>query len=588
MFELITPLLTAAGLHNPELEMLSMDAELYSSLLFQPREELSYADDHIRITNTQRALHKFTEFFNLAFNRNVALALTPEYSCPTAVVASLFVNQILPQENKIWIIGGASIKARELQNLLDANPDVCWFLETQLVAHNLDNNFFFNPVYHVFQTRRVADNQLQIAVVIQFKTHHLGGPALEWERDNLIKGRRIYVFENEGESIRMVTINCADIFNPRAQLTLLPQFINTPYLIIHIQLNPEPNNPNYCSYRRNIYELGRENKEFLCLNWARNLRMMNIHPWNLYGGSGIYMKPNPGELNLSDPRMINNDRKGLYYTRWKDRYADVYFFNYEEYVFEYRNKKISQLNAGLPARRRSGPEMLNTYQWNEANQAWEQQNPCSAGFDLACDALHSVGDYAVVRALHDVSPVDVERLVYLSNGKALKADWQKPFNISYFGIDDREIIGRITVTQNPDEVMAEFRQDYLMNLGSLEYEVIILAKHFPRSISNLKGNCIIGYRMAGNEDDFHWNLYPADGTGAPATGIYLGTKTPEYAADIFNKMVETFTKAEDGKRVVVWYRDAGGRLKKKYALAKPKFTDNTKKSGRSIKTGRRR
>ncbi|MCW3110609.1 MAG: hypothetical protein JWQ09_5115 [Segetibacter sp.] len=111
---------------------------------------------------------------------------------------------------------------------------------------------------------------------------------------------------------------------------------------------------------------------------------------------------------------------------------------------------------------------------------------------------------------------------------------------------------------------------------------------FPSIIDDLAGNCAVGYRKAGHETNYHLNLFPLTDQGAPATGIFIGSKTPEDAADVFNKMSELFKYEEDGKRVVVWYRNPAGVLKKKYAKSKPKYTDNTKKSGRSIKIGRRR
>lgn len=589
MFRLISELLTPLGLHNPTLEILLQDAALYNTLLIQPGGQIDYGDDFIRTIPEEETVRKFAAFFSMAHQKGSALAVTPEYSCPTSVIESLLQDNLLPAEHKIWIIGGQSIKARELHEFKEANTQVSWITEEELITDNLNNELFFNPVYYIFKSRTKANNILRTIVLVQFKTHHLGGSPLEWERDHLIFGNSIYVIENRTESSRLVTINCADIFNAAVNIANLPQFVNTPYLIVHIQLNPFPNNDGYRAYRGNTYNMGRETKEFICLNWARNLNMRGIQPWNAYGGSALYIKAaKPNDINLGDDRLTNNDLKGLYYTRWTGKYADVFFFNYEESIFEYRNTKVSQETAGPAVRKRSGPEMLHAYSWdNEANN-WEIKQPVDPGFAEVCGSFNALGDYATIRSLCGLQPIDVERIVYLSVGKAIEANWHHPRNLSFFSIDDNEIIERITFTQNPDLGTRERRRQHLLHYGKLEYRVINNDNNLPDAISDLRGNCQIGYRLGQYRDKYHLNLFPRTEEGVPATGIYIGERTLVDAEDILIKMMELFKLNEDGKRVVVWYLDENNDIQKTTYGRKAKITDNPSKSNRIASKGKRK
>lgn len=584
MFITLDQILTPLGLYKPNLSALTQDAALYNCLLFQPGEGIAYGDDYIRMANQQRAIAKFTFFFRMAAEQHSALAITPEYSCPTSVIPILIVNDILPNENGIWIIGGESIKANDLQQLIYNHANISWIVEEDLITDNLGNDFFFNPVYHIFKTRTRSDNALQTVIVVQFKTHHLGGVELHWERNHFIPGTRIYLFENRTLACRMLTINCADIFNPAIQLTNLERYTTIPYLIIHIQLNTAPNNIFYRAYRGIAYGMGNSNKEIICLNWARKLRMGQQNEWNQYGGSGIYMQvAKPKKVDTSDLRLINNELKGLYYTKWAERYADAYFFNYDEHVFEFRKEKTSQEDAPPQVRSRSGPEMINAYTWNNETNEWEIKYPVSPGFDLDCAALNVLGNFENIKAICTANPVDAERLVYLANGKALEKDWYLPEKLLFFQIEDSEIPSRITFTQNPDEAMGHVRKQLLFNFGKLEYKIITRPKNFPNVISDLANNCRVSYRQPHNENSYHLNLYPIGDSGVPATGVYIGEKTIEDAQDIFNKMLELYKTNEDGKRVVVWYYSPEGQLERECFSSKARITDNTSQSTRSIK-----
>lgn len=586
MFELIDQFLVPLGLQNPLLAVLQQDAALYNSLLFQPGENIDFGPDFIRIADRDRANGKFSAFFQLASERNVELAITPEYSCPWEVVYELLENETLPDEHHLWIIGCESIKARHLQDLMDNNPNIEWITEEQKIGQHINDEHFFNPVCYIFKTRTQATNQLRTVVIVQFKTQPLGGEALEWERDHFIAGERIYVLQNREESSRLITLICSDILNPQIVINQLPGFVNIPYLIVHIQLNQSPNNIQFSQYRGSTYGMGRANKEFICLNWSRNINLGQFQNWNQYGGSAIYMKPDQEKhLNVSDERINNNQSRGMYYTRWANRYANIYFLNFDEYVFLIRNAKPSQADAAPQIQRRSGPEMIEIFHWQENN--WTPAIGVDSGFGNSCASLHHINNYANLLAMYADSCINTERLVCISAGKAIHSDWYQPKENVFFRVTDTEINERVTFSQNPCVDTEARRRTYLTNYGILEYVIIQHPGNFPDSISDLRGNCRISYRADVYAENFHLNLYPTNAHGVPATGAFIGISTPEDAEDLLLRMKDFFDDDHFGKRVVVWYYDHNGATQKVFDTGTPKISENTQQSTRSIRKGKK-
>ena len=583
MFELIGNLLAPIGLRNPTLELLNQDEFLYSSLLFQPSEEIEFTNDFIRNRNNESASSKFRAFFNVAVENHVALAVSPEYSCPWNVISELVANNNLPEENKLWIIGCESIKARALRELFVEYSDVSWVSDHDLIEANLANEHFFNPVCYIFKTRSIANNAIRTVILIQFKTSPLGGVALQWERDNFIHGRCIYILENRTESSRLATLICSDAINQHLHVNEMPGFTNYPYLIVHIQLNPAPNNPTFRSYRAATYNLGRENKEFICLNWSCNLTLGDIENWNPYGGSAIYIKGEEDSryLNITDERLDQNQKLGMYYSRWSDRYANIYFLNYNEHLFLLRTTKVSQLGASVQQRQRTGPAMLAAFSWE--NGTWETKPSLDSGFPAACAVLNTTGDYATLLQMNINNPLNVERLVYLSIGQAVDDNWYSPKKIAFLKVGDDEISKKITFTQTPCDPTQAERKLQLLKYGILEYKIITNPEKIPDNIKDLKNNCSIRYVPAGYERQYNLNLFPSNGDGTPATGVFIGTNTSDNAQDILSKIAAFFKGDHFSKRIVIWFHNGDGELDYEYSPEPPKITDNTSQSTRSFR-----
>jgi len=586
-FELINTYLNNRGLQNPMLDILEQDAALYNALLFQPVENIEYDNDFIRISNRATAEEKFRAFFQMAIDQHAKIAITPEYSCPWSGIEEMLQNGGNLEEDSIWIVGCESIKAQELNELVNRHNHITWIYEADKVTANFTNNSFFDPVCYLFKTRS-QQNEIRTVVIIQFKTHHFGGAGMEWERDNFIPGEAIYIIENREESTRLVTFICSDSLNakPNFNITNLPQFINSPYLIVHIQLNKAPNHIDYSRYRSETYRRGWGNKDFICLNWGRNV-VIDEQIWNEYGGSALYIQSigdDEKKFDVGDQRINSNHKGGLYYTRWTERKAHLYFFNYDEHLFLLRNTKPSQ-SAALPATRsKSGPEMIHVYSWNEANNKWDIILSADDGFNDVCNELHETGNYTTIKNINTINPVDAERLVYLSVGNALYKGWHLPTANGFFRIEDDEINKRITFTQNPVAAARQIKKEHLQHYGTLEYRIIIEEGNFPDVLQDLKNNCVIKYRENGYQNEYSLNLFPINEPGVPASGVFIGIKTKEDAQNILTKMTELFPENHFGKRIVIWYFDGGGQIQMESHSEKAKITDNTSGSTRSIRS----
>ena len=290
-FEYIDEFLREEGLLNPELEILIRNATPYKALLFQPCGTIEVGDYFVRNHEHDLAVKKFKYFFDLANEKNVDIAITPEYSCPWEVIKNLIEGDVLPENKKLWVIGCESIKPHELMKIIDENTQVTWIYENDKVNADIDGKFLC-PICYFFKTVKSNDSELHNVIFIQFKTKPMGGTHFEMER--LLPGECIYIFRNEGLSINLVTTICSDSLN--LEINSILDYIDKPYLLIHPQLNLKPQNINFSKYRMDCFVNDYPGKEFICLNWARNTNLSG--DIMKFGGSALYTQSDDLDLSV--------------------------------------------------------------------------------------------------------------------------------------------------------------------------------------------------------------------------------------------------------------------------------------------------
>ncbi|MFX0203995.1 MAG: hypothetical protein ACFFCW_48475, partial [Candidatus Hodarchaeota archaeon] len=353
-FRLISKELTNKGLNNCHLEVLIPNNRNYKILAYQHKGDVkgdNQEEMYLRHVDQDLATVKFNRFIGLASERDVELAISPEYSCPWASIRNVIENKIFPSLGKIWILGCESIIPSELKELIDENTkdELNFIYDADIV--DSEEQKFVDPLCYIFRTTRIDNNHEITVISIQFKTYPMGG--IPFEQDGLLRGNYGYRFKNNGASINLITIICSDALDISEQ-DLNNLDLDQSFLVLHLQLNNSVRVDNFERYK--LFLLNNEpensNKDILTLNWARNSFLAN-NP-TVYGGSAFYMKSK--NVNEEDDRINNNDFKGVFYSYWKKARVNTYFFDYDEYVFLIEIDKASKRLEPIQNRMKRGPE----------------------------------------------------------------------------------------------------------------------------------------------------------------------------------------------------------------------------------------
>lgn len=548
------------GITPVPLSILTPDNQTAKIMVLQCIGQLDVCD---QVVNADHGLaeKKHLEFFTLARSRNASLAVTPEYSSPWSVIKLLLATEeMLPRPGSLWVVGCESITLNELKDFTDCTSDlVDWSFETLVPSASQK---FLSPIIYIFHNEDALEEQKRISAIIQFKCHDMGGTT--FERDKLIKGTKRYIFHNPGqpESIRLVSLVCADAFNFRA----VELKANCPHLLIHIQLNTAPYHTDFCRYRREIFNSGnRNNCEVLCLNWAKGFGFLGGDESVDHGGSAYYMHPvkSEKEPNQSDNIINKNHGKGLYLRFSKAAFYSAFLLTPEEVVLEFETTKVSQYLAPPTHAVRTGPQVTATYKWKSSADSWNVLNVVNDGVKEifednggASEITPSEREKLLVISGGEVSP-DLIRW-YMPNGlsdedKAMLRTnyWHKPRNMSSYCLDGNESPkGTLAKFHVPQDIeisgsIAKFSnlRGYLSNSEDLPE---ILEDYKTVSVEiNLDPNEV-------GSDKIRHNVAREDGKGL-ATVVDLGAALPNIAQKKFSDIKDTLSP----QRLVVWFTHEG-------------------------------
>lgn len=530
------------GLTISPLKALVPDASHYELLLIQPSGKITAGGDGVRNSDATAATDKFNAFLTLAYNSKVDLAITPEYSCPWRVVEESINDGRFPEEGALWLLGCESITPEGLAELAGRCSGVKWVYEPITATATAK---FLDPVCYLF---RATDSSgwSHVVALVQFKGQTMSDHASYIERDNLIHGAKRYILRNDDNSVALTTLICSDslAFN----VDTLPAYMNTSYLLAHLQMNQGPRHPAFALYRYNLFQAGYGDlHELICANWARGFSIGPVE--SAFGGSALYTKST--QVTLQEQRIDANHRRGLYYTRLQEHRTHAYYFNYSEHVFHMRTTKPSQRGALAPLLKRTGPQMENVYSWDAGSKAWRECEP-DDGFSQLCK--EAGGSLAPLDG-PDMSCVDRERLLALSNAAVGNSrEWFLVKNLPFFSVGVDEVVKRPTVAQDPCEDCRSVKSDYVNKYSVLRNEVLIDPANFPDNMRDLRGNCLLRYPA--RQGSYVYNLCRADGRGL-ATGAFLGDCSEAEAKRRYVGMFNALD-ARPRMRLVVWYRSGGG------------------------------
>lgn len=523
----------------------------YSLLLYQHCGVVEARADFVGNADQTLAKQKFSAFLQIAQREKSDIAVCPEYSCPWITFEDALKSGNIPDPGSMWILGCEAVTPEQLNAIRDRNPEVCWIYE-ELVPTG--GRRFLDPVCHVFWT--AIDDNPRLTVAVQFKCQCMSEHQHELERDHLITGTRRYIIRNDDNSVQLSVVICSDALG--LNLEDLPQARVLPYLFMHLQLNLNPRHPGFVPYRQRQYqEHGREHHEFICLNWARGFSIPALGETSEFGGSGIYTTS--GQLNLEDSRLDENHVKGLYYTRMPAHHAHAYFLNYNEHLFSLELTQSSQVAAPVMTRRRTGPKMLDLFDWNSLAREWRSCAAGDDGFDAFCIA--STGkNLAEVLQTHMAScgaSMAKERLLALATGEVNTEaiqNWGCPTRLPSFHVAADEVVRRLTFAQDQHTEAVEYRGRTIARLLSLLNSVLADDASFPTPIADLAGDWALVWPAGGCSDA---NICARDGS-RPATVVFLGLSLPAQVDRKFSGLIAMV--AEDiRRRLVVWFESDGRR-----------------------------
>lgn len=383
---------------------------------------------------------------------------------------------------------------------------------------------------------------------MQFKTFPMAHDR-GLERDNLILGNRIYVLQNPtGPSVRLATLICSDSLDLQDAHLLTP--ILDRCLIVHLQLNPNPRNPEFKRYRDHCFSAAEKSVEIICLNWAKGLTFNpgNVRPDQTIHGTAYYSRAE--KLDRSAERINSNHRKGLYITSNSSNHSYGFFFNSSPMVFNVRSTKPWQGLGIAVTCRRTGPEVVSTYTWNDQTESWGE-----ATYPLDDGSRPEFQQHDGLLPIHQrfsADPFNLERLVNLSCGKIKLDPWHLVENLRSFKTDATEVVHRITCTLDSSEPAIETRRNFLSQFSALNF-LLSSSNPLPIAIRN-----ITDPQISFDPQKPFRNLFSNDGT-KEATVIYMGeNRSQEELDEIFTRITDVLYRAKaDQYLVVIWYRSNG-------------------------------
>jgi hypothetical protein len=544
----LTVFLADNGLAAPDLLCLHPDNDHYSSLLFQPGGTVEIRNDYIGPGTNQVIRKQVVDFFRNATERQVGLAIIPEYCCPLQTIQDTIQGQLRPANRNLWIVGVEAVTIQQLIQFKTAlGPTVKVFWEEGLQT---PQGNFLDPVFYIFQSQ-TTDSEPKLVIVVQFKTEPMAD-FTEIERTHMVRGTKIFVFNQTiPNKQKLTTLICSDSLSNEVQTKIAD--IQDRCLIVHIQLNPNPRKDVFKRYRDSVFARRSNETEILCLNWSMEIQSNPPEPFSamVACGSAIYLKSPHVDRTENDDLIRQNHRLGLYTTYWPSKHTFCFFFNFKSAVYHYNISKAFSLENEVQWRRR-GPQMSATLTWNAATDRWDESQGLPDNFPAVCADVNAEG----LQHFHcpGYDPLNTERLMNLSIGFASNSEWFRISNLRTHQIDDAEKIFRLTFAQEKDPDVFRQRAANLSQFNNLRH-IIEQRTPWPIWMSHISQAVVLGYQP----ERPHRNILAQD--NFTATGIYFGNHSEANLAELYQRLemllaTETIRRAGQNA-IAIWYHQNG-------------------------------
>ena len=508
----ITPVggeLDNARLGPPPLRVLIPSEDKYTVLLMQPQGIIEADSKGVRHRDAGLARRQFGAFLKDALAMRADLVVTPEYSMPWGTLVDAIANGVVPPVGSLWALGCESITYADLLTVKDTlarHADVLH--ETMPPVQGK----FLDPLVYVFLAPSANQAEPRLVLLVQFKTCPMADED-HLEVNHLQRGTKVYLFGDLSKELRLMSLICSDA------LSFTDNEAKQVYdrtLILHIQLNPKPRHDLFRQYRNKLLCFGGDATEILCLNWARDVHI-NLEgtdqPWRNIGGSAWYLRPD--KFDTRDKVLAANHRLGLYYTWSQSLRAHVLFFNYLPAVYQLISSKVAHVRVPAPLSCRPGPQLTDTYLWDDATSTWRREAGQDDGFSSIVGECGAARDD--IHAIASGNPFWAERALALSAGAVTHSStWYLVRELDSCGIAQSEVVRRLTFCQDAEQDASAFRTARLRRCRTLRH-ILADATLLPPELSDLTA----GMHMVWEDAFPHQNVMSS--AGRRATLVFLGS-----------------------------------------------------------------
>lgn len=549
-----------------ELDVLKRDTQRNSFFLYQHKGVFFADNTRIGNNNQEEATTKFQNVLGKAKDDNIALVLSPEYSCPKSVIDEIIGDESMrPSPGKIWVLGGESLNKTELSSLREVSDDNVYICFED--CYTMSGKTYVDPLYYIFCGQHNGVHKL--IIIIQFKTRHMGGLwNNQTEPNNLIEGNNIYIIKNNEQSVRLMTFICSEAmnFNAAYEPHLIQQhsWTDSPYLILNLQFNPNPSHQNFISFKQ--FALSREKRELITLNWGYETSFQNnrnLYHENNAPRSGIFFKTSDTELDYKPETIKQNHEKGFYFLQIK-RNKRVYFLNRSTELFKIENKSVSIVDGVEEQQRREGPSVTNIYNFSQDLTLTE----IATISDNHITFLNQLGITNTYLLDSTKSIIDKERLLNICTGKAKGKEvnkWSEIIHLNSFVLNESdECNNRLTYIEDTYTSSEAVRNINCINITELDRIILPDNSLYPHSIKRLGyKNLKLAFSDDANEYHYKYNVVNQNGNIEKATICYIGYASDEQVNKTYAELQSLFEKGTLGKDTVVVYYRRGIRIENK-------------------------
>lgn len=568
--------ITSLGI-TTELEVLKRDTQRNSFFLYQHKGV--FFADNMRIGNNNQgeAELKFINVLSKAKQDNIAMVISPEYSCPKSVVDKVINEQdFRPNQGKIWALGGESLNKEQLIELTKLNSDQLFIYFEDVISNS--DKVYVDPLYYIFNGRHEGVDKM--IIIIQFKSRHMGGLwSSQLEPNHLIEGNTVYIIKNNDYSVRLMSFICSESMNFDAkfepELIQKHSWTDSPYLILSLQFNPDPSHSDFIAFKR--FVLIQQKRELITLNWGLETTYQDggrLYKDKNAPRSGIYFRTTDINLDYQPARILENHEKGLYFLQIQ-RDKRVYFLNRNVELFKVDNKPVDISDGVDPQQRREGPSVSNIYNFDLSLNLKE----IDVVTDNHIEFLRGNGIINAYMLDSTKSIVDKERLINISSGKVRgkeKNKWADVIHLNSFILEeDTECNNRLTYIEDNYPSSESVRSNNCSVIFELDQNIIPNTAIYPHSIKHLaESNVSLAFSRDAKKFDYKYNIIKNNGEIAKATLCYVGNHiSPEVINKTFGELQKLFDEESPGKNTIVVFYKKGNVILHKSSLSAGSITD---------------